>query len=195
MAFIATPDETASDEVAALYDADRAAQGYVANYTRAFAHRPDVYAAWRALVGTLSGSMDPRRYELATLSAALRLRSSYCSLAHGTRLAAAGVAPETVRTLALRGTPLELSELDRAIATFADMVAADATSVTSADVDRLRELGLSDPEIVDVALVAALRCFFAKTLDALGVEPDAAYGDVEPGLRDALTVGRPIADG
>jgi alkylhydroperoxidase family enzyme len=75
------------------------------------------------------------------------------------------------------------------------MVVADATSVTSGDVDRLRELGLSDPEIVDVALAAALRCFFAKTLDALGVQPDAVYGDVEPGLRDALTIGRPIADG
>jgi hypothetical protein len=30
-------------------------------------------------------------------------------------------------------------------------------------------------------------------LDALGVEPDAAFNALEPGLRDALTVGRPIA--
>ena len=42
-------------------------------------------------------------------------------------------------------------------------------------------------------LAAALRCFFSKTLDGLGVQADAKYSGLEPGLRDALTVGRPIA--
>jgi hypothetical protein len=46
---------------------------------------------------------------------------------------------------------------------------------------------------MDVVLAAAARCFFSKTLDALGVEPDEAYRDLDPALRDALTVGRPIA--
>ena len=52
--------------------------------------------------------------------------------------------------------------------------------------------GLSDEEIFDVVLAAAARCFFSKTLDALGVEPDAAYAELDPAFRDALTVGRPI---
>lgn len=30
--------------------------------------------------------MDPRRYELATIAAARRLHSSYCTLAHGSVL-------------------------------------------------------------------------------------------------------------
>ena len=46
---------------------------------------------------------------------------------------------------------------------------------------------------VDVVLAAAIRCFFSKTLDALGVEPDAQYRELDPDLVDALTVGRPIA--
>jgi hypothetical protein len=46
---------------------------------------------------------------------------------------------------------------------------------------------------MDVVLTAAARCFFSKTLDALGAEPDSAYWNLDPGLRDALTVGRPIA--
>jgi hypothetical protein len=37
-----------------------------------------------------------------------------------------------------------------------------------------------------------MRCFFTKVVDGLGFEPDAAYGDVDAGLRDALVVGRPI---
>ena len=37
------------------------------------------------------------------------------------------------------------------------------------------------------------RCFFSKTLDALGIEPDASYSSLDPALRDALVMGRPIA--
>jgi hypothetical protein len=43
-----------------------------------------------------------------------------------------------------------------------------------------------------VVLAAAARCFFSKTLDALGVQPDALYAELQPELRDVLTVGRPI---
>ena len=69
----------------------------------------------------------------------------------------------------------------------------EATSVTEEDVDRLRAFGLDDGEIVSVVCAAAARCFFSKTLDALGVRPDAAYASVGPELREALVVGRPIA--
>lgn len=48
-------------------------------------------------------------------------------------------------------------------------------------------------EITDVILAASARCFFSKALDALGVRPDASYGALDPQLRDALVVGRPIA--
>ena len=82
-----------------------------------------------------------------------------------------------------------------AIMDLAEKVAEDATAVTQADVDRLRALGLSDPEILDVVLAAAARCFFSKVLDGVGAQADRQYGDkVEPELREALVVGRPIAD-
>jgi alkylhydroperoxidase family enzyme len=57
-----------------------------ANYERAFEAHPEVYAAWQQLNGAIKEGMDLRRYELATLAAAKRLRSSYCCLAHGTVL-------------------------------------------------------------------------------------------------------------
>src|SRR3954462_4586263 len=79
MSWIRTPpDDAATGEGAAAYDRDRETLGYVANYTRVFANRPAVLEAWRALNGAVKASMDPRRYELATVAAALRLRSSYC---------------------------------------------------------------------------------------------------------------------
>jgi hypothetical protein len=47
---------------------------------------------------------------------------------------------------------------------------------------------------MDIVLAAAARCFFSKTLDALGVLPDASFRELEPELREALVVGRPIAE-
>ena len=44
------------------------------------------------------------------------------------------------------------------------------------------------------AAAAAARCFFSGLLDALGVRADASYRELDPALRDALTVGRPVAE-
>jgi uncharacterized peroxidase-related enzyme len=162
------------------------------NYERAFAERPEVYAAWGQLNGAIKAGMDLRRYELATLAAARRLRSSYCCLAHGTVLRERFAEPllEIARDHRTAG----LDEIDVAVMDLAERVVDDATSIEDADLQRLRDLGLSDTDIMDVVLAAAARCFFSKTLDALSVRPDASYGELEPELREALVVGRPIAD-
>ena len=154
--------------------------------------RPDVYAAWGQLLGAIKANMDLRRYELATLAAARRLRSSYCCLAHGKVLIEDFGAP--VREIALDHHAAGLDQVDVAVMDLADRVADDATSIAESDLQRLRDLGLTDAEIMDVVLAAAVRCFFSKTLDALGVLPDAFYGELEPELREVLVVGRPIAE-
>jgi alkylhydroperoxidase family enzyme len=158
-----------------------------ANLERAFGARPEVYAAWRQLVTAVTATSDERRYELATLAAARKLRSSYCSLAHGKVLAEKFYDFESVPAL-----PEGLDDADRAIMAFAEKVVVDATAITEADVDELRAHGLSDDEILDVVLAATIRCFFSKTLDALGVQPDASFAELDPAFREALAVGRPI---
>jgi alkylhydroperoxidase family enzyme len=89
----------------------------------------------------------------------------------------------------------ELNAVDAAVIDLAEKVAVDATRVTQGDVDHLRSLGLSDAEIFDIVIAAAARCFFSKALDGLGIEADSKYAQLDPELRDALTVGRSIAEG
>lgn len=162
------------------------------NYELAFAQRPEVYAAWLQLNGTVKAGMELRRYELATLAAARRLRSSYCCLAHGSVLIERFGEP--VREIALDHRDAGLDEVDVAVMDLAEKVVDDATAIGDADLQPLRDLGLSEAEIMDVVLAAAARCFFSKTLDALGVRPDASYAELAPELREALVVGRPIAE-
>jgi uncharacterized peroxidase-related enzyme len=194
MTFIETISEAeASGEVAQMYETDRETFGHLPNFTSAFSLGPDVYAVWRQLNATIKARMDLRRYELATVAAARRLRSSYCMLAHGSVLADRYLERDAVRAIVADHRDADLDPVDVAVMDLADKVADDATSVTEADIDRLRALGLSDSEIFDVVAAAAARCFFSKMLDGLGAEPDARYAELDPDFRSALTVGRPIA--
>jgi uncharacterized peroxidase-related enzyme len=196
MTFIETsPHAPPTAQTVEMYEGDREAFGFLPNFTQAFSRRPDVYAAWRQLNGAIKANMDLRRYELATIAAARRLRSSYCTFAHGSVLMDKFLEPEVVRAVVDDYRTAGLDPVEVAVMDLADKVAHDATSVTQEDVDRLRGLGLDDGEIFDVVLAAAARCFFSKTLDGVGVAPDAKYSEIEPELRDTLTVGRAIGVG
>ncbi len=81
----------------------------------------------------------------------------------------AGLAPEEVAMMA-----------------YAEKIAVRAYEVTEADIKGLRSHGLTDAEILDVAFAAAARCFFSKTLDALGAEPDNTYDELADALDDVL---------
>jgi uncharacterized peroxidase-related enzyme len=186
-------DDTASEDARRILDSDRNAAGEVPNFTRLFARRPEVYEAWRALKTAVADGMDLRRYELATVAAARELRSTYCTAAHGSILADRFLDADTVRRLIEDHRTAGLDAVDVAVMDLAAKVARDATSVTQADVDRLRDLGLSETDVFDVVLAATARCFFSKAVDALDAPADARFNDLEPGLRDAVSVGRPIA--
>lgn len=162
------------------------------NFERAFEERPDVYAAWLQLNGAIKAGMDLRRYELATLAAARRLRSSYCSLMHGRVLR--DQFGEPVEAIARNRRAAGLDAVDLAVMDLAERVVEDASSLDDSDLQPLRDLGFSDDEIMGVVLAASARCFFSKTLDALGVLPDAELADLGPELLDVLVVGRPIAE-
>ena len=181
----------AEGEVKAMYERQQAAWGFVPNYAKAFSHRPEVMARWGRLLAELKRPMDPRRFELVTFAAAHSLRHTACSLAHGKALAAF-IGEDEVRRIAMGEAGEKLTAAENAMIQFAHKVATDASKITSGDVAVLRSHGLSDPEIFDIAAVAAGRAFFTKILDSLGVEADSSFLALSKGLRETLTVGRPI---
>jgi uncharacterized peroxidase-related enzyme len=193
--FLEVPDESAAGEaVTDWYDQQRAAWGYLPNYAAAFATRPDVAEAWNTLNGAVRGNMDRRRFELATIAAARVYRSTYCLAAHSKFLRDQCGDDMSMRAVAADPSGVALDAADRAVVEFATKVASDAAAVTGDDVQRLRDHGLTDPEIADIVFAVAARAFFTKVLDALGVQADGALGEgFDPELRAQLTVGRPFA--
>jgi alkylhydroperoxidase family enzyme len=89
-----------------------------------------------------------------------------------------------------RNAGLEPAEV--AMMAYAQKVVLRAYEVTDADITRLRAHGFTDPEILDIAMAAAARCFFSKTLDAVGAEPDEAYAEMAEALADVLPARRPF---
>ena len=195
MTFIRTiPPGDAEGPVREMYEQAHGRFGFVPNWAQAFSLRPGVMDGWAALLRSIQSNLPVRTYELATLAAARALRSSYCSLAHGSVLAKQVFDPAAVAAIVSDEPWSPLEPRERAMMAFVEKVVQNADRVTPADIDGLRSHGYRDEEIFDIAATAAARCFFSKLLDGLGVRPDAIFNEMDPTLRQLLTVGRPVAD-
>lgn len=188
-------ESTAEGELAEYYRAQRAAWGFLPNYTAAFSSRPDVAGAWNTLNATIRDGMDRRRFEIATIAAARARRSTYCTAAHSKFLRDVCGDETAMRSIGEQTDGAGLDAQDRAVYEFAGAVAADAASVSAQDVDRLRAAGLSDADIADVVFAVSARCFFTAVLDGLGAQLDPETAETfDAALLDSMIVGRPVGE-
>ncbi|WP_426564955.1 peroxidase-related enzyme [Angustibacter sp. McL0619] len=192
--FISSVNEDAAEgPLADYYGSQRKAWGFLPNYAAAFSTRPDVAQAWAALNSAVRDGMDRRRFEIATIAAARARSSTYCTAAHSKFLRDVCGDAVTMESIAARPDGAGLEPQDRAVYEFAAKVAVDASSVEQQDVDRLREVGLSDADVADVVFAAAARCFFTAVLDGLGTQLDSqTAATFAPDLLDSMVVGRPV---
>jgi uncharacterized peroxidase-related enzyme len=194
MAFVDTiSPEAAEGAVAAMYQRQQAAWGYVPNYARVCSLRPEVLARWGNLLAEIKRPMDKRRFELVTFVAAVELHNTACALVHGKALRPF-FSDAQILAIADGRADTVLDEAEQAMVAFARQTAGDATQTTAAQVAALKQHGFSDAAVFDIAATAAGRAFFAKLLDALGTLPDAPLHALDERFRSALAIGRPIDD-
>lgn len=193
MTFIHTilPEE-ATGSLKEIYDEQIKKLGYIPNYHKTFGLRPEVSLAWRNLQNTIRKNLPLRRFELVTLSAALALKCTYCALAHALILRKNFFSAEQLTAIARDYRMAGLDPAEVAMMSLAEKVILDPNSITQQDVDDLRNHGFSDEGILDIVMAASARSFYGTVLDSLGVEPDEAYMELEPELREALVRGRPF---
>lgn len=70
----------------------------------------------------------------------------------------------------------ELSHEERELLMFVELVTRHAYKTTDQDVQKLREVGWSDPQIAECVYITALFAFFNRVADAFGLE-DPNYFD------------------
>lgn len=182
------PDEV-TGHAAEMYAEEIDADGFVYAHTRAMAVNPAAHQAFTELVKAIVPSIGIRTYELATLGAASAVGSPHCLLAHGRKSLRAGILDEDqLALIAHRVEPDTLADADLAVLRFAASLSGYASSMTDADSRRLRDVGFTDRQIVDIALAAGARNLFSRVLQALAVPVDDVPG-LPPRLADALSGG------
>ena len=189
-AFVSDPPVDGS--VTAAYKDDLASDGYINNSTRVWCWRPDVLASFQTLRAGLRDSSDLSGREVAAMVAATAAARGdpYCSLAWGARLAE--LSDEATAARVLQGDPSGLSSREAALARWSRQVVLDSNAPTQADVDHLRDVGLSDREIFEATAFIAFRLAFSTINNALGAQPDQELVErVPPLVREAVTYGRP----
>lgn len=184
--------DEAEGAVLEMYEHQQEHWGYIPNYVKSFSHRPEVMARWGRLLAEIRRPLDTRTFELVTFVAAHELRHTSCSLAHGNALTPF-FTNEQIIAIARQDDLGFLTEAEREMVSFSRRVARDAASIDAKDIQRLKDCGLDDGTIFDIAATAAGRAFFTKVLDAIGSLPDAAFRSLDEDLRVPLTVGRPIS--
>lgn len=188
MTIIRTPEPgEATGDWAEQYAGDLDALGYVPSHTRVMATNPAAQHAFEALVSAVVPSIGLRMYELVTLAAAGAIGSEACRLAHGRK--SRTVFDDTqLERIARDFRAADLTPAEVAAMELAERLSGDSAAMTDGDTLRLRELGLTDRQIVDVVLAAAARNYFSRALHALAVPPDVPP-DLPDSLRAALVDG------
>jgi uncharacterized peroxidase-related enzyme len=182
-----------TEAAARLYQGDLDKRGFVMNYNRAWAWRPDVADAFLALRGLVTSisSLSPREQAVLTCAMASTLGDSYCSLAWGKMLAAASDPSTAAAVLSASGSKA-LTPREAALAAWARKVVDNPNGTTAQDLDGLRAADCSEKDIFEATIFVAFRLAFSTINDALGVEPDRQIAEAAPPeVRDAVGYGRP----
>ena len=188
--FLDHPPQSAS--VDGLFAGDLGSDGYVMNLTRLWSWRPDVVDAFGDARATLLDDCELTEADIALLvTATAAARSdSYCSLAWGRKLAKF-IGPDAAGSVIAGGLD-GLDERAQALTVWARQVVADPNATSTADVQTLRDAGLSDRAIFEATAHIAFRLAFSTVNDALGAAPDLQTAEAAPeAVREAVTFGRP----
>ncbi len=85
-----------------------------------------------------------------------------------------------------------LSKKDVAMLDYAEKITLRSNEINEDEVQKLREVGWSDKEILDIAALTCYRNFIARMADALGVELTEDYRNLSKDYVDALMVGKKL---
>jgi uncharacterized peroxidase-related enzyme len=145
------------------------------NWFTAQSERPDILATtWGFVKGILlQGMLPPTVKQMISLIVSMYNNCRYCTVAHTKALEAMGVPTEVIDSVT---TDLNLAEVpppQRAILQFALKAAQAPESVTDDDYHALREHGLNNGEIMEVAMMAAFTNFINAWAEVSGIPVDA----------------------
>ena len=157
-----------SEYAAPVLDQDDEVAGIVAAHSLI----PDALYHAFATFGSLMSPdlpLDRRQHEMIATVVSVTNRTQYCTISHTEflrRATADDAFAEAIRH-DFRSAPI--TDADRAMLEYAELVTLEATAVTDEDHATLRAAGFDDRAILQITLIAAWFNYINRVADALGV--------------------------
>ncbi|CAN7456270.1 carboxymuconolactone decarboxylase family protein [Rhizobium sp. LjRoot254] len=182
----------ATGRVAEIYEKQKASMGFVMETAKCMTTRPDLLPIYTDFSDQIRAgfSLGMREWRLVTLISAKHIPSTYCSYVYSGMLVADLGSKEMVLAVQQDFRNAGLPARDVEMLAYAEKITIDASKVTRVDIDRLRAVGFTDPQISDIALCASFRAFISRFFDAVGTTPEDVYVDEDPAFKAAMTVGK-----
>ena len=187
MWFFPVPDEAKLPErLQGLFAKARESLGFVPNVFRAYSYRPERFSAWFAHYKQLhepTEHLDAADREMIAVVVSAWNRCTYCVVSHGHALRAARKDEVTADYIATNWRHAGLDARRAAICAFAEKLTARPHAMTEGDLVALRDVGLGDEEIWDVAEIASMYNFTNRMALATGQLPNEEYHHLDRQVR------------
>jgi len=158
--------ESAPAEVREIYDTTL--RGKPGNMQKALAHRPEMLKNFLPFYASVGRSLDRKLYELIYLRVSLINGCHYCTQHHIASSKRAGLTSEDWAALRA-GNYSRYTDKERAALTYIEKLTRAPHEITQKDSDELKKR-FSDPEIVDIHMLAGLANLTNRVTDPLGLE-------------------------
>src|SRR5579862_4678239 len=158
--------ESANAEVREIYE--KALRGKPGNVQKALAHRPQMLKSFLSFYASVGRSLDRKLYELIYLRVSLINGCRYCTQHHVASSKRVGLTPEDWAALKA-GNYSRYGEKERAALVYVERLTRAPREITENDFNELKK-HFSDPEIVDIHMLAGLANLTNRFTDPLGLE-------------------------
>jgi len=181
--YLHTPaDSELPEDVQAMFAAAREQAGFVPNVIRNFALTPEHFVKWFEYYNFLQkrddSTLTRKEREMVALVVSAENSCEYCLATHSAFLRALDDSEEAkinADILIHNYRRAALTERERAMCDFAMKMTVATQEMTEGDLQPLREVGLTDAEISELAQVAAMFNFTNRLANALGWKPNTQY--------------------
>ncbi|WGI22031.1 peroxidase-related enzyme [Amylibacter sp. IMCC11727] len=152
--------------------------GFVPNVLQSYAHNVDKLNAFTGMYNDLmlgdSGLSKLEREMIAVVVSSIN-KCFYCLVSHGSAVRQISGKPELGEALVMNYRVADLSTRERAILDFAVKMTEASAKIEEPDRQLLRDAGLSDADIWDVAAVASFYNMSNRFSSAVAMEPNPEY--------------------
>jgi uncharacterized peroxidase-related enzyme len=158
--------EIASPEVQEIYE--KTLRGKPGNAQKALAHRPEMLKNFLSFYASVGRSLDRKLYELIYLRISMINGCYYCTQHHIASSKRAGLTAED-RSALEAGDYKRYSEKERVALSYVEKLTRTPHDISDAGFAPLKE-EFTEPQIVDIHLLAGLANLTNRFTDPLGLE-------------------------